>query len=117
MAGLTPTELNADVDAATARLVATSLHSGDPSTTGANELTGGTYARVTNSWGASSSGTAVTTQATINVPSAAHPTYFGEWSATTAGTFRGGNLLGTDPGTYSSAGTLLTTVTLAGSTS
>lgn len=117
MAGLTTAELNADVDAATARLVATSLHSADPGGAGSNELAGGAYARVANSWGAAASGTAVTTQASINVPSGAHPTHFGEWSATSAGTFRGGNPLGTDPGTYSSAGVLLTTVTLAGSTS
>lgn len=118
MAGLTSAELNADVDAAAARLVATSLHSADPGGSGANELSGGAYARVTNSWGAASGGVAATTQASINVPAGAHPTHFGEWSQQAAGgTFRGGNPLGTDPGTFASAGTLLTTVTLTGSTS
>lgn len=117
MAGLTTAELNAAVDFAATRMPYASIHSADPGGTGANEMTGGSYARVALSWGAASGGDAVTGQATVNIPSGAHPTHFGLWSASTAGTFRGGGALSADPGTYGAAGTYALTVTLDGSTS
>lgn len=68
-----------------------SLHSGDPSTTGANELTGGSpaYARKAVTYAASSGGTKASNAAiTFDVP-ATTVSYIGLWSAVTAGTFYG----------------------------
>ena len=62
-----------------------SLHTGDPGETGANEVTGGSYARQAGSFGAAAAG-AVTTTATIDftgMPSATI-THVGIWSASTA---------------------------------
>lgn len=68
-----------------------SLHSGDPSTTGANELTGGSpaYARKAVTWAAASGGQRSNSAAiTFDVP-ATTVTHVGFWSAVTAGTFYG----------------------------
>lgn len=69
-----------------------SLHSGDPSTTGANELTGGSpaYARKAVSWAAAGSGQQ-STNATItwDIPASTTVYHVGFWSAVTAGTFYG----------------------------
>jgi len=65
-----------------------SLHTGDPSTTGANEVTGGSYARQTIPQVASSSGT-YTSDANIDftdMPSTT-VTHIGIWSAESGGTF------------------------------
>ena len=68
-----------------------SLHSDDPSTTGANEITGGSpaYARkaVTINAAAASS-RALNADVTFDVP-AVTVKYVGYWSAITAGTFHG----------------------------
>lgn len=88
---LTTAELQADVDAAAARATWISTHTGDPSTTGANESTGGSpaYARKQTTWGAANaSGVATGSQVTIDLP-ASTITHVGFWSASTAGTFRG----------------------------
>lgn len=70
-----------------------SLHTGDPSTTGANEATGGSpaYARQQTTWSADSTddGVRAGTQVTIDVPAGTY-THFGLWSASTSGTFVGG---------------------------
>lgn len=70
-----------------------SLHTADPSTTGANEATGGSpaYARQQTTWSADSTddGVRAGTQVTIDVPAGTY-THFGLWSASTAGTFVGG---------------------------
>ena len=65
-----------------------SVHTGDPSTTGANEASGGSpaYARIATTWGSSSAGVVSGSQVTINVPAGTY-TYVGLWSASTAGTF------------------------------
>jgi hypothetical protein len=69
-----------------------SLHTADPSTTGANEVTGGSpaYARKSLSWAAASAGSKAL-QATFpvfDVP-AATVAYVGMFSAVTAGTYYG----------------------------
>jgi hypothetical protein len=70
-----------------------SLHSGDPSTTGANEISGGSpaYARKAVSGGAAASGGSVTISASIvfDVPAGTTVSYVGMWSASTAGTYYG----------------------------
>ena len=64
---------NAAVNAVTALIGFLSLHTTDPSTTGANEVTGGSYARQAITFGASSGGTATSTngQTFTNMPSEA----------------------------------------------
>lgn len=69
-----------------------SLHSGDPSTTGANEVTGGSpaYARIAVTWNAASAGTRTNTGAlTFDVPASTTVYHIGLWSAITSGTFYG----------------------------
>ena len=77
-----------------------SLHTGDPSTTGANEATGGSpaYARKQTTWTAGSSDGVVNGSAvSIDVPAGTY-TYAGVWSASTAGTFVGGFALSSSTG-------------------
>jgi hypothetical protein len=87
-----------------------SLHTADPGTTGASEVSGGSYARVAVTWGTPSSGVvANTNQLTINVPASTTVTYFGVWSTggTSGGQYYVGGLL-----TPAITATSLTTVTL-----
>lgn len=68
-----------------------SLHTGDPSTTGANEATGGSpaYARKSITYAAASGGTIASNAAiTFDVPAGTFY-HVGLWSASTAGTFYG----------------------------
>lgn len=69
--------------------IAGSLHTADPGTTGANEVSGGSpaYARKALTWTSGSTGTA-TSSAVFDVPTSTTPAWSGIWSATTAGTFR-----------------------------
>ena len=68
-----------------------SLHTADPGTTGANEVTGGSYARVAVTWGDAASGIKANTgDLEFNVPSGTTVTHVGGWSASSGGTFRGG---------------------------
>lgn len=69
----------------------TSLHSADPGTTGANEFSGGGYARqatVFNAWSAGATGN----NAGVAVPNGGTvpATHVGFWTAATAGTYLGG---------------------------
>ena len=69
-----------------------SLHSGDPSTTGANELTGGSpaYARKAVTWNAAASGLRTNSGALVfDVPISTTVYHVGFWSAITTGTFYG----------------------------
>lgn len=112
---ITPTELNVIVDAEKTRLVKISIHSASPGTTGANEISGGSYARVTLTWNAASSGTASANQVTVNVPAGGPYTHFGVWDS--AGTtFLGGNALSSSE-TFASDGQLKVTLSLAGTAS
>ncbi len=72
-----------------------SLHTTSPSTTGANEVSGGSYARQTFQSGAPASGVKTSTDAQnwTNMPSATVG-YFGFWTASTSGTWLGGGILG-----------------------
>jgi hypothetical protein len=78
------TALRADIDAI-------SIHTADPSTTGANEVTGGSpaYARVavtTADWGAASATTAgavlLNNDKAFNGPAAANALFYGLWDDT-----------------------------------
>jgi hypothetical protein len=73
-----------------------SLHTADPSTTGASEVTGGSpaYARKAITWAASSAASkTLTGTVTFDVPGGTTVTHAGLWSAISAGTFRGGGAL------------------------
>lgn len=88
-----------------------SLHTADPGTTGASEVTGGTYARVQTTWAAAASGSKAGSQVTINVPTGVTITHFGVWSAATAGTFTFGAALSASQA-FASAGSYAITVTI-----
>lgn len=69
-----------------------SLHSGDPGTTGTNELTGGSpaYARKPVTWNAAAAGARDNAaQMDFDVPASTTVFHVGYWSAVTAGTFYG----------------------------
>lgn len=85
-----------------------SLHTSDPGTTGASEVTGGSpaYARKAITWNAAASGGLDSSNAPLfDVPASTTITHFGLWSASSAGTFYGGASLSaseayTAQGTY-----------------
>lgn len=84
------------LDSGVANFDFVSIHSGDP-TAGANELTGGSYARQGVAWNAGASGVATSTaQITVPMPvTGITALYFGLWTAVSAGTFLGYGGLGT----------------------
>jgi hypothetical protein len=87
-----------------------SLHTATPGTTGANEVTGGTYARVAVTWAAASGGSVTNngSSLSINLPATVTATHFGIWSASSAGTYYLGGALTSSVGGGSAA-----TVTIA----
>lgn len=71
---------NIGLDAMAADIVSISLHESDPGGTGANEITGGTYARQTPSWGAASGATvAIDTNNIFEIPGGSTVAYVGLW--------------------------------------
>lgn len=89
----------------TAAATHVALHTSDPSTNGANEVTGGTYARELSDWAAPSGGTVVNDGAIVfDVPAATTIAFIGYWSAVSAGTFYGSRALDTSQ-TFATAGT------------
>lgn len=105
------------VDAALAGVIAEgafiSLHTATPGTTGASEVTGGSYARVQTTFaapaGSSSTGSAVT----INVPAGTTIAFFGVWTLESGGVFLEGGPLSSSE-TFTGAGTYTLTPTLTG---
>lgn len=90
-----------------------SLHTGDPSTTGANEATGGSpaYARKQTTWSAGASDGSITgSQVTFDVGAGTY-THIGVWTAATSGTFIGGFALSSSA-TLSGQGQVLVTPTI-----
>ena len=84
-----------------------SLHTADPGTTGASEVSGGTYARVAVTWNSPSGGSVSNCGAlSINLPASTTASYFGVWSATTAGTYYIGGALSPSVTTGASAGVI-----------
>lgn len=83
---------NAALDGLAGVITHVSLHSGDPSTTGANELTGGSpaYARKAVTWAAAASGQRASSGAlTFDVPASTTCYHVGFWDALTVGNFYG----------------------------
>lgn len=64
-----------------------SIHTGATSGTGANEASGGGYARKQTTWGSGSNGVTPGSQMTIDLPIGTF-VRVGMWTAVTAGTFR-----------------------------
>lgn len=110
----TVNELNATLNTIKAAATFISLHTGNPGTTGANEVAGGSYIRVATTWGTPSGGSMLGTQVTINVPVSTTITNWGLWSTSTAGNYYDGGQLPTAV-TFNVAGTYLITVTLTAS--
>jgi hypothetical protein len=94
-----------------------SLHTADPGTTGADEVTGGTpaYARKALTWAASSGGSKGASLVTFDVGAGTTVTHFGLWSAVSGGTFLGGSALPA-PEVYGSQGTLAVSITATATT-
>jgi hypothetical protein len=83
-----------------------SLHSADPGTTGASELTGGSpaYAKKVPSWTAASAGASnLSASLTFDVASGSTVAFYGLWKT---GVFYAGGAV-TGGGTYSSQGTFV----------
>ena len=103
MARISTTEANQAL--ATTNWGFVSLHTADPGTTGASEVTGGTYARVAVTWNAASGGSVTNSNAlSINLPASTTAAYFGVWTASTAGTYYIGGALSPSVTTGTSAG-------------
>src|SRR5690349_17278888 len=100
---------NVALDAIGAAATWLSIHSGDPGTTGANEIPSSTRAQTT--WSPASGGSKTGTAAAIGVPAGATASHWGLWTGSTGGTFHTGNTL---PSTevYGSAGVYNATPTL-----
>lgn len=109
--GYTATARTAAITAVKSAATFISLHTADPGTAGANELTGGSYGRVATTWGAVTDGSVTGSAATINVPAGTTITHWGLWSAGSGGTFYVGGPLSA-PEDFGSAGTYALTPTL-----
>lgn len=115
MAGITVGAKIVALDALGALIKYMSLHSADPGTTGASELSGGSYARQAVTFGAAAAdGTtptqadkALTNQPAWPVPAGGQVAYIGWWSAATGGTFYGSEQVPAE--TYNQAGTYTNT--------
>lgn len=111
MASFTNAAKNAALDGLASYGAYVSLHTSDPGTTGAGELTGTGYARVQATWAASINGSKSTNQVTITVPASRTVTYYGIWTAGSAGGFAFGDALPA-PETYGAQGTYQLTITI-----
>jgi hypothetical protein len=105
MAGLVAAGRNLMLDGFAASATHVSLHTADPSTNGASEVTGGSYTRESAAWGSASNGN-VTNGSNIvfDVPGSTTITHLGYWSSSSGGTFYGSRALDASQ-TYATAGT------------
>lgn len=105
MAGLADAGKNVMLDGLAAGVTHVSLHTADPSTNGANEVSGSPYTRESVSWAAAASGSLQNdVQVVFDVPGSTTITHLGYWSASTSGTFYGSRQLDTNQ-TFATAGT------------
>jgi hypothetical protein len=97
--------LNIMLDAFGTAAAFVSLHTDNPSTTGANEVSNGTYARQEPNWAAATAGNLTNDDAIVfDVPGSTTIKFLGYWSADTNGTFYGSRALDADQ-TFATAGT------------
>ena len=89
MAGAPVATLNAALDAVAALGNWVALHTADPGTTGANELTGGSpaYARKQTTWGASAAGVKSGSAQTFDIGPGKSIGWYSVWTAASGGTF------------------------------
>ena len=93
---LTTAGLNAAAAGLRNSLTYVSLHSGDPGTTGANEISGGSpaYARKAASWTSQANGSFnLANGLQFDIPAGTTVSHFGTWSTANGGTFYGGEAL------------------------
>lgn len=103
--------LNDAVNGVAAAATWISAHTASPGSNGANEVTGGSYARQQTTWAAASNGARTGSQVAIPCPAGTAVTHWGLWTAQTNGTFKGWwALTGTE--TFTADGTLDHTPTL-----
>lgn len=77
-----------------------SLHTADPGSTGAHEVSGGSYTRKAITWQDAAGGVkTIVGTIVFQVPAGTTITYVGTWSAASGGTFGGGGVLA-EPATY-----------------
>jgi len=95
---------NLMLDALAATIDEISVHNSDPGTTGTDEVTGGSYARIAPSLAAAASGEAeFDTDLVFDIPSGSTPTHFGMWDGAT---FVGKMAISGGPLSFPSDGTL-----------
>ena len=112
MAGYNATSKDVALTAIGAAATYVSLHNADPGTTGLNEISGGSYARVQTTWGTAAASSMAGSQVTINVPASTTVAYWGVWTTVSGGTcYESGTLPTTE--VYTGAGQYLLTPTLA----
>jgi hypothetical protein len=109
---LITSELNDIVTFEAGDLAYISLHTADPSTTGANEVVGAPYARKALTPGSASGGSISFGQVTFDVAGGVVVTHVGFWSAASGGSYKGGASLGSSR-TDSAAFQVKVTATLA----
>ena len=111
---LVDAEVNVAIDAQTARDAYASVHTASPGTTGASEASGGSpaYVRQPLSFPAATGKSSTAAQVTFDIPAGSY-SHFGMWSASTGGTFRGGNPLSSTE-TFAGQGQLKLTITVTG---
>ena len=98
------------INAALTGMVATAtymgINTGDPGTSGANEVSGGSYVRQAISWGtASGSSIANSGALSFSIPASTTVDYSSMWNASTSGTYGFGQTLSATI-TFVTAGTL-----------
>lgn len=85
-----------------------SAHTADPSTTGTNEVSGGSYARQSITFAAAAAGSMASSNTpAIPIPTGVTVTHLGYWSASSGGTFLGSSDITDD--TFVTDGTLTVT--------
>ena len=114
MAGFNNTSKDVALSAIGAAATYISLHTTDPGTTGAAEISGGSYVRVQTTWAGAAASSMAGSQVTINVPASTTIAYWGVWTASTSGTYYEGGALPASE-TYGGSGTYAITVTLTAS--
>jgi hypothetical protein len=93
---LTDAELANLGDTLETRLVFMSLHNGNPGTNGANEISGGGYARQACTFTSDGDGDLTLDAESFTATASQAVTHVGFWSASSGGTFRGGFALSGD---------------------
>jgi hypothetical protein len=102
---LTAGALNVMLDAFGNAAAFVSLHTDNPGSNGANEVSNGEYARLDPNWGVADNGTLTNADPIVfDVPGSTTIKFLGYWSLADGGTFYGSRALDADQ-TYATAGT------------